>query len=211
MRRRIAVEVQGLLDGIGRQGHARGAADARPPPRRRWRTRARCRGRRAACRSAGASSAMRLALDASRMNFIQRSVRIEVLSTPSMPALPHIAAKASPRGLRLPSSSPNTMRMAGAGLADDAGLDDGGADIGDAAHHRLLAQEGRQPLGGIDAVLQGNDGGVRPDHRLDRFARALDVPQLDAEQHDIDRPDGARDRRLPGSARDACRRAGFRP
>ena len=32
----------------------------------------------------------------------------------------------------------------------------------------------------------------RPDQRLDVLARALDVPQLDAEQHEVDRPDGLR-------------------
>src|SRR4051812_11776980 len=51
------------------------------------------------------------ALLASKMNFIQRSVRIAALSVPSMPAFWHIARKASPRALRLPSSSPNTIRM----------------------------------------------------------------------------------------------------
>ncbi len=57
------------------------------------------------------ASAMMLALEASRMNFIQSSVRIAGLATPSMPALPHSAAKASARALLLPSSSPNTMRI----------------------------------------------------------------------------------------------------
>ncbi len=33
------------------------------------------------------------------------------LSTPSMPAFLHISANATARGLRLPSGSPNTMRM----------------------------------------------------------------------------------------------------
>ena len=65
-----------------------------------------------------------------------------------MPALRHSASeRLAARGCCLPSSSPNTMRMNGAGLADHAGLGDGGADIGDAAHHRLLAQDRRQPLG----------------------------------------------------------------
>jgi len=58
-----------------------------------------------------------------------------------------------------------------AGLADHAGLGDGGADVGDAAHHGLLAQNRRQALGGIDAVLQRDDGGILSDHRLDRRPR----------------------------------------
>ena len=45
------------------------------------------------------------------MNFIQSSVWIVSDSTPSMPALTQSAAKASPRALLVPSSSPNTMRM----------------------------------------------------------------------------------------------------
>ncbi len=48
----------------------------------------------------------------------------------------------------------------GAGLADDAGLGDGGADLGDAAHDRLRAEDGGEALAGVDAVLQGDDGGA---------------------------------------------------
>ena len=45
---------------------------------------------------------------------------------------------------------------------------------------------------GIDAILQGDDGGVLADHGLDLLAGALDVPQLYAEQHDVDGADRAR-------------------
>ena len=41
----------------------------------------------------------------------------------------------------------------------------------------------------VDAVLQRNHAGVGADQRLDAFPRAFDVPQLDAEQHDIDQAD----------------------
>ena len=54
---------------------------------------------------------MTLALVASRMNFIQSSVRIWSLCRLSKLALSHIAASFSPRSRFLPSSSPNTMRM----------------------------------------------------------------------------------------------------
>ena len=55
--------------------------------------------------------AVMLALVASRMNFIQRSVRICSLSVASKPAFWHSASSPSPRLLRLPSSSPKIMRM----------------------------------------------------------------------------------------------------
>ena len=109
-----------------------------------------------------------------------------------MPALVQSAANASPRALLAAVELAEHHAQHRAGLADHAGLGDGGADVGDAAHHRLPAQDRRQPVGGIDAVLQGDHGGVRGNHRLDRLARALDVPQLHAEQHDIDRADGSR-------------------
>jgi hypothetical protein len=76
-----------------------------------------------------------------------------------------------------------------AGLADHAGCGDGRGDVGDAAHHRVLAEDRHQPLRCVDAVLHRDHRGVRSDHRLDVPAGALDVPQLDAEQHDVDRPD----------------------
>ena len=57
------------------------------------------------------ASATMLALLASRMNFIHRSVRICSLSVASKPALRQSARRSSPRLLRLPSSSPKIMRM----------------------------------------------------------------------------------------------------
>ncbi len=42
---------------------------------------------------------------------------------------------------------------------------------------------------GVDAVLQRDDRGVGADQRLDFFARAFDIPKLDAKQHDIDSAD----------------------
>ena len=55
-----------------------------------------------------------------------------------------------------------------------------------AAHDGLGSKDRDQPLGGIDAVLQRDDSGAGADQRLDGLARAFDVPQLYAEQHDID-------------------------
>ena len=63
------------------------------------------------------------------------------------------------------------------------------ADLRDAAHDGLASQDRDQPLGGVDAVLQRDDRGLGADHRLDGLARALDIPQLDAKQHDIDGAD----------------------
>ena len=67
-----------------------------------------------------------------------------------------------------------------------------GADLRHAAHDVLDAQDGDQTLERIDAVLQRDHRRVRPDQRLNGFAGAFDVPQLDAEQHEIDRSDGSR-------------------
>jgi hypothetical protein len=46
-----------------------------------------------------------------------------------------------------------------------------------------------QSLGGVDAVLQRDHRGPRPDYRADLFGDTFDVPQLDAGQNDIERAD----------------------
>ena len=56
----------------------------------------------------------------------------------------------------------------------------------------MVAEDRREALGGIDAVLQRDHRGFGADQRPDRRAGALDVPQLDAEQHDVDRSDECR-------------------
>ena len=64
------------------------------------------------------------------------------------------------------------------------------AEICATPHITALAPENReQPLMGIDAVLQRDHGGAGADQRFYPLARAFDVPQLDAEQHDIDLAD----------------------
>ena len=79
--------------------------------------------------------------------------------------------------------------LIGAGLADDSGRHDRACHKSGAAHHRLAAEHRDQPLMGIDAVLQGNDRSFGANDRADRRAGALDIPQLDAKQHDIDGAD----------------------
>src|SRR6266567_3114609 len=74
----------------------------------------------------------------------------------------------------------------GADLLDPAGADDRRADLRHAAHHGAGPKDRDQPLGGVDAVLQRDDRGVGTDQRPDPEARAFDVPQLDAKQHDVD-------------------------
>src|SRR6516165_6472900 len=80
----------------------------------------------------------------------------------------------------------------GAGLADDPGLGNGGADLGNATHHGSCAENGDQPLACVDAILQRNDCRVGPYERTNSGAGALHVPQLDAEQNEIDRTDTGR-------------------
>ena len=115
-----------------------------------------------------------------------------MLLTESNPALWHSAWKAAPRWLDAAVQLAEHQAHEGAGLADHAGLGDGGADLRHAAHHRLLAEDRDQPLAGVDAVLQRDDRRVGPHQRADGGARAFHVPQLDAEQHDIDRADAGR-------------------
>ena len=56
-------------------------------------------------------SAVQPLLVASKMYFSHSSVRMRSLSVASKPAFWHSARKASPRGVMLPSNSPNTRRM----------------------------------------------------------------------------------------------------
>src|SRR6185295_19310001 len=79
-----------------------------------------------------------------------------------------------------------------AGLTDHARLGDRGADLGNAAHHRVLTNNWDQPLVRINAVLERDDRGGGPDDWPDRCTGTLHVPQLDAEQHEIDRPNAGR-------------------
>jgi hypothetical protein len=79
--------------------------------------------------------------------------------------------------------------LIGAGLANDARRDDRPRDEGAAAHHRLRSEDRDQPVSRVDAVLQRDDGGLRPDYWADLLAGGLDVPQLDAQQDVINDAD----------------------
>ncbi len=65
-------------------------------------------------------------------------------------------------------------------------------DIGDAGNGAFGADDGRDALIAVDAVLQGDDAGAGAEQRPRLLGRLLGVPQLDREQHDIDRPDRGR-------------------
>ena len=64
-----------------------------------------------------------------------------------------------------------------------------GRDIGGAGNGVLFAEDRRDALVAVDAVLQGDDASVRADQRLRKLGGDLGVPQLDGEQHDVDRAD----------------------
>ena len=128
------------------------------------------------------------------------------LSVTSKPAFRHSARNASARGVARAVAFAERHRHERAGLPDHAGLRDRGADRDRAGHDMRGAQDRHQPVAGVDAVLQRNDAGAGADQRFDLLARAFDVPQLDAEQHDIDRPDRRPDRRSPEPGRSASRR-----
>ena len=72
------------------------------------------------------------------------------------------------------------------GLPDDAGSDDRTAHERHPAQHMRRAEDPRQSLAGIDAVLQRDHDGVAANHRVDMISRRFNVPELDAEQHQID-------------------------
>ena len=69
------------------------------------------------------------------------------------------------------------------------GYADHGGDIGRAADGLLGAEDRRHALDAVDAVLQGDDAGVGADQRPRQFGGLFGVPQLDREQHDVDRAD----------------------
>ncbi len=56
----------------------------------------------------------------------------------------------------------------------------------------LGAQDRRDALDAVDAVLQGDDAGVGADQRPRLLGGLFGVPQFDREQHDIDRADAFR-------------------
>ena len=67
-----------------------------------------------------------------------------------------------------------------------------GADLRNPAHHRVLAEDGDQPLAGVDSVLQRDDRRSRSYQRPHAGAGAFHVPQLHAEHDVIDWADAGR-------------------
>ncbi len=74
-----------------------------------------------------------------------------------------------------------------ADMRDDARCANRGRDVCDAAEHVPGAQHAREHLMTVDSVLERNHDAAPRDQRRDLRGRLLDVPQLDAEHHDIDR------------------------
>src|SRR5215469_4549354 len=73
-----------------------------------------------------------------------------------------------------------------AGLPDHARLGDSPADLRNATHHSVLAQDGYQPIACVDSILQRDDRCVGSQERSDSGARTFHVPKLNAEQYEID-------------------------
>jgi hypothetical protein len=76
------------------------------------------------------------------------------------------------------------------GLRDHAGPTDGGADIGDAAHDCLIAQDRPQQVVLLHAILERDDARLRSHDWKERTGCTLGVPQFDAEHHQVHRADG---------------------
>jgi hypothetical protein len=92
----------------------------------------------------------------------------------------------APRGLtpvHLPELYPSEQ-----GVLDHPGGFDGGEDLGDAAEHASLAHDGLELLLVVHAVLDGEHAGVRAEHGREGASRALRIEGLDAEEHEIRRP-----------------------
>ena len=107
-----------------------------------------------------------------------------------MPPFLQAARNVSARAERRPSYSPNTRRCNCPVCRITPGRPMVGADIGDAAHQRLVAEDRAQHVVLLHAVLERDDPGLGPDDREELARRVLGVPELDAEHHHVDRADG---------------------
>jgi len=75
----------------------------------------------------------------------------------------------------------------GASLIDDSRLGKGRRDVGDAADDGSLAETLRQLIDAVHAVLQRQNGRIRPDHRCNHVERRGIVVGLDRHDDDIHR------------------------
>ena len=75
----------------------------------------------------------------------------------------------------------------GPGLVDDSRRRKGGRDVGDAADDGSLAETLRQLIDAVDAVLQRQNGRIRPHHRRNHVERRGIVVGLDRHDDDIHR------------------------
>ena len=89
----------------------------------------------------------------------------------------------------LPVDTPADHARERAGVSDDPRRGQHRSDIGAAGDHSIRAEDRRKPLRAVDTILQCDHTGVRPEQRESLLGRLLGIPQLDREQHDIDRPE----------------------
>ena len=113
----------------------------------------------------------------------------------SLAALP-ASTKACERGVRLLVGAAEAHHGELLVCLMTPGRGDHGGDIGGAADRAVGAEDRRDALDAVDAVLQGDERAcpARP-AAVASFGGLLGVPQLDREQHDVDRPDARRGRR----------------
>ena len=78
-------------------------------------------------------------------------------------------------------------RMPEQAVADHAGRLDGGEHLRDAGDHVARAQDGRQLVLVVHAILDGEHAGLRPHHGADGLRGRLGVERLHAEEHEIGR------------------------
>ncbi len=207
--RALALKSSTRSSGIGRQLDAARLADrghlvvgGRPSA-------AACRDRRAACRSAGGSRAIRLALVASRMNFIQSSVTIWSLSTPSKPALlAHRQQRLAARAAAAVEARRTACAMKVPTWRITPGVDDRGADVGHAAHHRPARRgSGSAASGASMPFCSGITAVSGPTSGLMCSPAPSTSHSFTQNSTIVDRADRPRDRRSPGSALRWVRRA----
>lgn len=71
-------------------------------------------------------------------------------------------------------------------MCNDAGLRDGGGDVADTAHDRRVTEDPPQHIVFLNAVLKRDNCGAARNQRSDCARRALGVPELYADEDEID-------------------------
>jgi len=92
-------------------------------------------------------------------------------------------------GHELIGAGADLQALHGAGMRDDARRADAGRDVRHARQHVLPADDSRQDLRRLDAVLERNDERALMQHRLELMRSRFHIAELHAEHDEIDGAD----------------------